>query len=241
MTASRDCLQPAFVLNLQKYRETSLLLNVLTRDGGRLPLLAQGVRKAKSKTAALLQPFVPLSIGYVGKGELATLTAVEAIPPLSPLQGLSLYCGFYVNELVVRFLHPHDPHPEVFAAYRQCLDGLAQGQAIQAALRRFELDLLDCTGYGVDFAHEAISHQAITPHLRYQFKKGLGLVQDENGPFSGLTLQALDARDLTHPQVLAEAKLLMRRVINGNLQGPPLKSRTVIRQILASHSGIDGF
>ncbi len=234
MTAKTACLTPAFVLQQQHYRETSLLLQVLTRDEGRVAVLAKGVRKPKSKTAALLQPFLPLNIAYSGKTGLNILTHVEAVPPLLALQGLPLYCGFYLNELLCRFLYPHDPHPDVFAAYRQCLNSLAENKAIEAALRRFEIGLLGHVGYGIDFEHEAPGGLAVKPHTRYGFKAGVGLVADVNGPVSGLTLQALKAGDFSQPQVLVEAKLLMRVVIDSCLQGQPLKSRAVIQQIISS-------
>lgn len=234
MTHNAVNLQPAFILQHQPYRETSLLLDVLTRDEGRLPLVAKGVRKPQSKMVALLQPFVPLNISAVGKAELKGLSHAEAILPALPLQGLALYCGFYVNELVGRFLHPHDPHPEVFYAYRQCLAQLAENTNIQTSLRIFELELLDHTGYGLDFGHDADTLQAIDPQQTYRFKMGAGLLADKKGQISGATLQALAVRDFESPKVQIEAKLLMRTVIDAYLQSKPLKSRAVIQQIVNS-------
>jgi DNA repair protein RecO (recombination protein O) len=234
MTANADILQPAFVLHCQHYRETSLILQVLTRDAGRVALLAKGVRKARSKTAALLQPFLPLQLSYQGKAELKNLTHVESLPPFGVLQGLPLYCGFYANELLGRFLHPYDPHPEVFSAYQQCLVRLATGGDMHIALRLFELELLEHSGYGLDFAYTAGSGLAIEADQRYVFQAGRGLVADSRGPISGATLQALGMRDFSQAQVVAEAKLLMRIVIDSYLQGRPLKSRAVIQQIINS-------
>ena len=94
MTDSVIYLQPGFILQQRKYRETSLIMDVLTRDYGRVSLLAKGVRKAKSKTAGLLQPFIPLTLSYFGRTELKTLTDVELTRPFMPLPGLALYCGF---------------------------------------------------------------------------------------------------------------------------------------------------
>ncbi|MEY3882498.1 MAG: repair protein RecO [Pseudomonadota bacterium] len=121
MTDNAVYLQPAFILQQRKFRETSLIIDVLTRDFGRITILAKGVRKAKSKTAGLLQPFMPLSLSYFGKTELKTLTTVEISKSFEHLQGLALYCGFYVNELITCFLHKYDPHPEVFELYEECL------------------------------------------------------------------------------------------------------------------------
>ncbi|UOA08783.1 DNA repair protein RecO [Methylobacter sp. S3L5C] len=232
MTDRAVYLQPAFILQQRKFRETSLIIDVLTRDFGRVSLLAKGVRKAKSKTAGLLQPFIPLTLSYFGKSELKTLTDVEIIQPFPQLQGLAVYCGFYVNELIGCFLHQQDPHPEVFACYKTCLSGLSDSSKIEAALRIFELDLLDAVGYGLQLNHDYPDGSAIQPSTHYHFNAEQGPIEAADGSFSGKTLQALQLRQLTDPQVLAEAKTLMRKVIATHLNGKPLKSRAVINQII---------
>jgi DNA repair protein RecO (recombination protein O) len=232
MTDSVVYLQPAFILQQRKYRETSLIMDVLTRDYGRISLLAKGVRKAKSKTAGLLQPFIPLTLSYFGKSELKTLRYVELTQPFMPLPGLALYCGFYVNELVMCFLHPHDPHPEVFAHYQHCLSALAKSLKIEAALRIFELDLMDAAGYGLQLEYDVQTEQPLQALANYHFNIEQGPIAAPDGQFSGETLQALKLREFTDLQVLADAKRLMRTVIDVYLQGKPLKSRAVINNII---------
>ena len=232
MTDSAVYLQPAFILQQRKFRETSLIIDVLTRDFGRVSLLAKGVRKAKSKTAGLLQPFIPLTMSYFGRSELKTLTDVEMIQPFIQLQGLAIYCGFYVNELVGCFLHQYDPHPEVFACYGKCLSCLSESSKIEAALRIFELDLMDAVGYGLQLEYDFHNNKAVHPLTNYHFNVEQGPVEAPDGYFSGKTLQALHLRELTDPQVLAEAKTLMRTVIAVYLRGKPLKSRAVINKII---------
>lgn len=232
MTANGVYLQPGFVLQHRHYRETSVILDVLTQDYGRISVLAKGVRKAKSKTAGLLQPFVPLKLSFLGKSELKLLTHVEMDVPAIPLTGLALYCGFYVNELVSRFLHPHDPHPEVFIDYRDCLVRLGGKQSLEAALRSFELALMCHSGYGLQLDYDFYHDQPVEPGKKYHFNAEQGPVAAEHGLFSGQTLQAMTRKDFTQPQVLSEAKLLMRAVIDTHLQGHALKSRTVINQLI---------
>jgi DNA repair protein RecO (recombination protein O) len=232
MTDSAVYLQPAFILQQRKFRETSLIIDVLTRDFGRVSLLAKGVRKAKSKTSGLLQPFIPLTMSYFGKSELKTLTDVEMIHPFIQLQGLAIYCGFYVNELVGCFLHQYDPHPEVFAYYGKCLSCLSESSKIEAALRIFELNLMDAVGYGLQLEYDFHNNKAVHPLTNYHFNVEQGPVEAPDGYFSGKTLQALHLRELTDPQVLAEAKTLMRTVIAVYLHGKPLKSRAVINKII---------
>ncbi|MGZ8160602.1 MAG: DNA repair protein RecO [Methylobacter sp.] len=233
MTESAVYLQPAFILQQRKYRETSLIIDALPRDFGRIALLAKGVRKTKSKTAGILQPFIPLSISYVGSAELKTLTDVEMVQPFSEIKGLALYCGFYINELVGCFLHKYDPHPEVFSYYSECLSCLPDDANREAALRLFELGLMDCAGYGLQLEHDD-NEKPIEAFKKYDFSVGQGPVETVNGQISGETLQALSSRELTDSQVLSEAKLLMRTVIDVYLQGRQLKSRAVINKVFAT-------
>jgi len=230
MAAETVSLQPGFVLRRQPYRETSLILDVLTRDHGRVPLLAKGVRKAKAKAVALMQPFVPLALSYLGKSGLTSLAHAEATAPPFSLPGLAVYCGFYVNELIGRFLHPHDPHPELFADYHQCLRQLATGLEAEAALRRFELALLKHCGYGLQLATDS-GGQALVGHRRYRLEPN-GFEADDLGVYTGAALLAINNNELHHPNVLGEAKRLMRAVIDGHLQGRPLHSRAVINQVI---------
>ena len=254
MTESAVYLQPAFILQQRKYRETSLLIDVLTRDFGRISLLAKGVRKTKSKTAGILQPFIPLTLSYYGKAELKTLTDVERragsipaggihsipgdiIQPLNEIKGLAIYCGFYINELVCYFLHKYDPHPEVFGYYDECLSSLANGSSIEAALRLFELKLLECAGYGLQLDFDN-NQKPIEALKKYLFNIGQGPVEVVDGQLSGKTLLALSSQEFTDPQVLSEAKILMRSIIDAYLQGKQLKSRAVINKIIKHTSPV---
>ena len=232
MTANVVHLQPAYILSQRQYRETSLILDVLTQDYGRVSLLAKGVRKTKSKSAGLLQPFIPLTISYLGKTDLKTLTDVELRQAFNPLPGMALYCGFYINELVECFLHQYDPHPEVFSHYSDCLSVLMTGLDVEQALRCFELDLIDAVGFGLQLEYDFHTEQEIQPLARYHFKVEQGPIAALDGRFLGMTLLAIKLRDFTNPQVLADAKILMRTVIDVYLRGKPLKSRAVINNII---------
>jgi DNA repair protein RecO (recombination protein O) len=142
-----------------------------------------------------------------------------------------LYCGFYVNELVRNFLHKEDPYPDVFNDYQQCLFELTNNSYLEAALRVFELNLMDNIGYGVDLTYDLHHKKPVSLDKKYMFYKGKGFFEDEDGPFSGLALRAMQQRDFQNPQTLQEAKLLLRTVIDSNLQGKQLKSRAVINSV----------
>lgn len=224
-------LQPALILQHRPYRETSLLLEVFTRDFGILSVLAKGVRKEKSKTAGLLLPFSLLKISYLDKGELKTLVQAEYLSSY-PLQRLALYCGFYVNELVQKFLHKHDPHPELFVRYRRCLQDLSRGDAIEQTLRYFEIDLLTEVGYGGLLDVESSTGTSVKKQRRYNFSPGFGMIEDVHGLVGGETLLMLAVQAPLNRTALSEAKLLLRNMLDVHLQGRPLKSRDVLAKII---------
>lgn len=224
--------QPGYILHQQHYRETSLIIDVLTRDFGRLTLLAKGVRKIKSKTAGMLRPFSTLSLSFVGNASLKVLTHVEQTEECANLSGMALYCGFYINELIRSFLHQEDPHPEIYWDYQDCIAQLSQIDFTEAALRIFEIKLMENIGYGLQFGFDVRHHKPVDSNKKYLFNKDDGLVEDASGVFSGSALLAMEQKNFTDLSVLIEAKKLMRTVIDVRLQGKRLKSRDVINKII---------
>lgn len=232
MGDSQVLLQAAFILQHRKYRESSLILDVLTRDHGIISILARGVRKSKSKTAGVLLAFTDLKISYIDKHELKILTHVELAETPIKLQKISLYCGFYVNELLTHFLHKNDPHPEVYEVYKQCLVSLSQTQNTEQILRFFELDLIEYIGYGFDLSINAKQEEPIVALKKYCYDPEVGIVDSVTGYISGTTLRSLALRENLSTQGLYEAKQLMRRIIDFQLQGKVLKSRAVLAKII---------
>ena len=225
--------QPGYVLHQQPYRESSLIIDVLTQDFGRVSLLAKGIKKAKSKTSGIVRPFSTLSLSFVGRSALKTLTHVEPLHAAThELTGMALYAGFYINELVCHFLHKDDAHPEVFWDYHRCIAELSKGVCNESALRTFELNLLENIGYGLQLGYDSRHEKAIEADRKYLFNKGEGFVESVDGMFSGTALLAMRKRQFNDLRVLNEAKLLMRRVIDDRLQGKRLKSRSVVNDIL---------
>lgn len=231
MSASVVSLQPVFILQNRPYRESSLLLEVFSRDFGIVTLLVRGVRKQKSRLAGLLLPFNLLHLSYLDKNELKILTHAEFIRG-TPLQGLALYCGYYVNELVQLFCHKHDPHPDLFFCYQTCLQHLSTNENLEQGLRYFELQLLEESGYGIELNTERQGIKAVNVDERYHFLPGVGLVADKTGIISGATLLTLHAKAPISDSGLLEAKQLLRQMLEVHLQGKPLKSREVLRNII---------
>ena len=160
-------LQPAYILHTRNYRDSSLIVDFLTPDHGRVSGVVKGVR-ASSKSAkqrrSLCQPLVPLVISWSGKTDLKTITHLEGRSVPVSLQGPRLFSGLYVNELLTRLLQPQDHHPELYTLYEWVLKGLLEEPLIDVVLRRFEFRLLDELGYGVDLNRDSESGE--TPERR---------------------------------------------------------------------------
>ncbi|GMQ83871.1 MAG: DNA repair protein RecO [Gammaproteobacteria bacterium] len=231
MTATaRIQLAPGYVLHQRPYRESSALLEVFTELHGRVGLVARGVRSPKSRQRGELQPFRPLRLSWNARGELGTLTGVEADAPCRRLQGAALYSAFYLNELLVRLLVRNDPHPRLYACYQASMESLMQGGDIEPLLRMFEKSLLQEIGYGLLLDSEVESGEPVQPDSYYDYHLESGPVLSERQDaqafvFKGSSLLALEQEQLTSTDVLRDAKRLMRSALNLYLGNKPLKSR----------------
>lgn len=228
-------LEPALVLHARPWRETSLLVEAFSRSHGRLGLIARGARRPKSRMHGLLQPFIPLLLSWRGRGELATLTGAEIEGGVLPFGGSAAIVGFYVNELLLRFVHRHDPEPVLFDHYRAVLDSIARVDDPEPVLRVFEKRLLQAVGYALELEREAHSGIPIDPEGRYRYTTDSGPERWTSGPcpgvcVSGSTLLALAREQLTDRRALREAKHLMRSIIDEHCGGRVLVSRSLWRR-----------
>lgn len=237
MTASRQRQeeQPAFVLHTYPYRETSLVLEVLSRQHGRVALVARGARRPRSTLRGLLMGFQPLALSWFGKGELRTLHRAEWIGGQPQLQGKALLCGFYLNELLLNLVGRDDPHEQLFDYYQLTLQRLAREQDNAATLRCFEKHLLQELGYALLLGHEA-GGQEIHAATTYRYIIERGAVADsrkisEGLPVLGKTLQDIAADDYRDPVTAQQSKQLMRMLLNHYLAGKILHTRELIKEL----------
>ena len=232
---NRQELQPAFVLHRYAFRETSFILEVFTRQFGRVPLVAKGARRPRSPLRGLLAPFQPLLLSWVGTRELRTLAGAEWQGGQPQLSGSALMSGFYANELLLYLLARDDPHADLFDDYAALLRELAELGApadtdrLAARLRRFEIVLLRRLGYALNLDVDADTGEPVEADQDYRFLPERGPVpayaSAHGVEISGRSLLALARDELESPAVLAEAKTLMRAVLGHHMNGRTLFSR----------------
>ncbi|MBL1322103.1 MAG: DNA repair protein RecO [Methylophaga sp.] len=231
MTELTQC----FILHQRSYRETSLLLDIFSKNYGRVSLIAKGVRQKKRSKIGLYQLYQPLLVAWMGKGELLTLTTAETHAPRYILKAESALCGLYINELMVKLLPLHESEPELFNAYQYALESLQAVDNTQLALRLFEKRLLTHLGYGLVLDREFETGQLIDEQQQYYYQADAGLARW----YPGLKQPAISGRSLRHlldesgfdSQSLSEIKQLMRTVIHFYLGGKPLQSRQLFTEL----------
>ena len=219
--------QPAWVLHLRPWRESSALVELFTRDHGRVGAVVRGIRGPRQQSLrAALQPLVPIHVDYLARGELARLVQAEAMGPGLPLRGDALLAAFYVNELILRLAPRGDPATSLFLRYGLVLSELAEADPLAWVLRRFERDLLAELGVGFDLVCDA--HGApLEAGSRYRVDPEDGPIRDPGqrpGSVSGAALLALAADRCPPPAQLREMRPMLRALLASQLGGRPLKS-----------------
>jgi DNA repair protein RecO (recombination protein O) len=231
-------LERGFVLHQRPYRNTSQLLECLTATHGRVGLIARASRRPPHGNRALLQPFVPLRISWLQRGELGRLTHVEAASPSYELEAQRLLAGYYGNELLLRLTARGDPNAGIFSCYSRCLAELAAGAHVARTLRIFELQLLQALGVGVGLDADAATGEPLRPEVRYAFEVEVGArsssaLDPDADVYFGSHLISLRDRVLEDEDSLRSAQRLLGRVLRVYLGDRPLQSRLVLQDIVS--------
>ena len=233
--ANRVSLATAYVLHQHNWRETSRVVEVFSRDYGRMGAVARGARRPQSPWRAILQPFQPLLLSWMGCGELVTLTGAEAAGGSELLSGLALMSAYYMNELLLRLLPRQDAHPELFSQYTSTLGRLRAAPG--AALRVFEKQLLSALGYGLMLEHDVgggpVQADAV---YRYELERGpvSAAAGGEGVHISGAALVALAREDFSRLDQLQQTRELLRAALDRLLGARPLRTRTVMHAFAAA-------
>ena len=230
--------QQAYVLLNRPYSETSWLVEIFSREYGRLTLMAKGARRIKSRVKGVLLPFQPTLVSWTGKGEVPTLTSAEIDHSdfnlfEHELKGDALVCGFYCNELIVNLLHRHDPHATLFDGYHQAMISLASQNdesLLALILRDFERLVMKETGYGISFRLEADGKTEILDEQYYRFQARHGFVRVIGEPRDATLGRIIKSLAADSDQALpaserAQGKQLMRDILGHTLGRKAIVSR----------------
>ncbi|MCB1668669.1 MAG: DNA repair protein RecO [Porticoccaceae bacterium] len=236
--------EEAFVLHSRPYRETSRLVDIFTRHYGRFRVVARGSRGGSARKRSLnLMPFTLLQLSWSGQSELKNLMAAESVAATPFFRGKTLYSGFYLNELMIRLLAEHDPHEGLFDHYRESIQQLASEENLEILLRQFEMRLLNEIGYELVVDVDVVSGEPVHANASYRYDAILGGVeqvfsavqpgslQRQMELFSGRSLLSIAGNELMEPEVLSDAKRLLRLALKPHLGDRPLQSRKLFQAL----------
>jgi DNA repair protein RecO (recombination protein O) len=226
----RVWLAPAYVLHQYPYRDTSRIVEVFTREHGRLTLFARGANGPKSGLKGVLRPFQQLLVSWSGRTEACQLMTAEIDGTPTTLSKERLMSGFYLNELLLKLTERCDPHPEIFLSYASCVAALCAGEGEEPALRRFEKRLLERLGYGLELS-QTDEGVPVEPDRYYRFAPQRGpqpCVAEAPGAIYGRSLADLEAEAFEDARSLRDAKRVLRVALDACLDGRALKSREVM-------------
>ena len=237
----------AYVLHRYDWSESSLILDLFTRDLGRIAVAAKGAKRPYSQLRSVLLPFqrIFVTLGRAARDEASSevqnLRGAEWAGGAAMLTGAALFSGFYLNELLMKLLARHDPHAALFDAYAQTLPALVHvdDAQVQAALRAFELTLLREIGVLPDLSLVTLTQQAVRVGARYALlaETGVGDALGGGADLTGAALTGLQAA-LQHGSLpalqhacgasLPELKMLLRGLIQHQLGSATLRTRQVM-------------
>jgi len=238
MSTNRVQQQDAYILHTRPYTESSLIIEVFTKDFGRLGLLAKGARNHKNKKRGVLQPFQPLLISWQGKGDLPILTEIEQGKGLLLFDYKSRVCGFYVNELIYKLLHRRDPNKGLYSAYSTLMNNLdvSNNQQLdrEVNLRLFEKQLLAEIGYALILDRDIDSEELINPELVYEYIPERGpqkyQARSSQSPLivSGMVLHSIHRNRYPNDVIMNQSKRFMRHMLQIILAGKTIISRHLL-------------
>ena len=247
--AKRIADEPGFVLHRYDWSESSLILEVFTREHGRVALVAKGAKRPSSSFRPVLLPLQPLLLAFGGDAEIRTLKHAEWVGGQIMPTGDALLSGFYLNELLLRLLARDDPHPQLFDAYGDAVAVLASGhgEALEPALRSFELLLLREIGLLPALDLQTSTQEPLAPGRRYSLLPEAGLVPTpEPGDRAGLSgAQWLRLQQALQERVpftaalaaiapsMAELKPQLRAVLNYHCGLGTLRTRQLMMDLQA--------
>lgn len=227
--------QPVYVLHTYPFKETSLVVELFSKDFGRIAAVAKGARRPRSAMRGMLQSFQTLSGAWSGKNELRTLHSLDWSAGLLLLQGEALMCGFYLNELLLRLLPREDAHEDLFDYYTKTLQTLMTAKDLANTLRKFELTMLQEMGYAVPLTHDE-NEVEIDPERTYRYEADYGanlssaeLNKTQNGvQLLGKTMLDMAQGDYSSAQTKLQSKQLMRYLLAHYLGDKPLHTRQLL-------------
>ncbi|MCZ6803885.1 MAG: DNA repair protein RecO [Proteobacteria bacterium] len=236
-------LTPCYILHSRDYRESSLILEIFSREFGRISLVAKGAKRNKKRQAINYNLYQKYLVSWVSKSELGTLIDIDLDNLMKSFKPGQIMTGFYMNEVILRLLHKHESHPELFDSYDSTISKLLNDEPEQTLLRYYEKTLLRSLGYGVILDHDVQTGEPINAEedYFYVFDFGPSIETHNTSPgikISGKTLLELNTETLSDARNINEAKLFFRSILNQHFGNKPLASRQLYQAYIQNKKNV---
>lgn len=226
--------EPAYVLSVWPWRETSVIAELLTEHHGRAAVTVKGAKRPGGKFRGLINLFNPLVVNYSGAGEVKNLTDARWLGGLALIPPEAMTSAFYATELVLRMTVREDPCPGLFAAYTELLASLAheKGLALEAALRRFEVRLLAALGWAQAGGYEQTPSEGGDAARLWTVRSGAltevkALLPGEE-PVPEAVVRAIARAEFTDAAVIRRSRAVLRAIIGYYVGERGLNTRATI-------------
>jgi DNA repair protein RecO (recombination protein O) len=236
----------AYILHTRAWRETSLLVDALTQDFGRVAFIAKGAKRPHSPLRGLLEPFTPVSIQFTGKLGIKNLTHAHWVQSLAVLHPAHSIQAWYLSELCLRSLGEDDPQPALYTAYdnaMRSLIALPPERDTQTILRHFEVRLLMALGLWPDASADATGQPlSVDPHYTLDEGAGWALCQPSKAAWSLTGAQIFKLTNASNTNAdytnaaedklsLQTVRIALRALLASALHGKVLSTREVWKEL----------
>jgi len=224
---------PCFILHRRNFSETSFILEVFSKEYGRVNIIAKGAKKSKKYQGINFDLYQKYNISWISRNDLGTLTDIDIVSSKYTFTAEKALSGFYINEIILKLLYKDEPYPELFDMYELTLNRLFSNENEKIILRYFEKILLQSLGYGVSLENDVKTGLSIIPKNEYYYKIDSGPSSEisskgEGMKISGKTLFELNNETLSHAKNINEAKKLLSMIL-GKYINQPLESRRLYK------------
>ena len=224
---------PCYILHRRNFSESSFILEIFSRDYGRINLIAKGAKKNKKYQGTNFDLYQKYNISWISKSELGILTGIDIIKSKTHFISEKAITAFYINEIILKLLHRDEPHVKLFDIYELTLKKLFSNENEKIILRYFEKQLLESLGYGISFDQDIKTGLSIMPTREYYYKIDSGPSSDvslsgEGMIISGKTLFELNNETLSDNENINEAKNLLSMILGKHIN-QPLESKKLYK------------
>ena len=224
---------PCYILHRRNFSESSFILEIFSRDYGRINLIAKGAKKNKKYQGTNFDLYQKYNISWISKSELGILTGIDIISSNTHFIAEKAITAFYINEIILKLLHRDEPHVKLFDIYELTLKKLFSNENEKIILRYFEKQLLESLGYGISFDQDIKTGLSIMPTREYYYKIDSGPSSDvslsgEGMIISGKTLFELNNETLSDNENINEAKNLLSMILGKHIN-QPLESKKLYK------------